>query len=116
MALILKRDCRSGTREWLFQRLSNLLICVWSVVFISLFISAPQLNYESWVQLFSPLWFKLYSSSTLLIVCLNSVLAGWQIGTDYIKANAVNWVYMQFIRLVSLLYAVLGLFILWGLT
>ena len=105
---------RSGTREWLFQRIANAAICLWAIVFISQVICVGA-SYEEWQQLFSPLWFKLYSSVTLLVICLNSVLAGWQIGTDYIKSPAMNGTYMLVVKAGSLIYALLGLYILWML-
>lgn len=104
---------RSGTREWLFQRLSNVAICLWAVIFIGLVLTLDSATFTSWKGLFSPTWFKVYSSITLIMVCLNSVLAGWQIGTDYIKPTGVNSFYMIAVKLVSLAYVAFGLYILW---
>jgi len=104
---------RSGTREWVFQRLSNLAICLWAVVFIGLILSIDAATFADWKNLFSPMWFKVYSSITLIIICSNSVLAGWQIGTDYIKPILINRLFMTVVILGSVAYTILGLSILW---
>ncbi|MBD5770010.1 succinate dehydrogenase, hydrophobic membrane anchor protein [Marinomonas colpomeniae] len=104
---------RSGTKEWVFQRLSNVAICLWGVIFIGLVLTLDSATFSDWKGLFSPTWFKVYSSITLVMVCLNSVLAGWQIGTDYIKPTCVNRFYMVAVKLVSLAYVAFGLYILW---
>ena len=106
---------RSGTREWIYQRLSNLAICLWGVVFISLVFTLEGTTFTDWKGVFAPIWFKVYSSVTLVMICLNSVLAGWQIGTDYIKPTVINRIYISIVILGSLAYGVFGLNILWTL-
>jgi len=104
---------RSGRREWLFQRVANLSIVLWGVVFIALLLGMPGTEFADLKALFVPLWFKLYTSITLLVISLNSVLAGWQIGTDYVKAAVINRIFMAVCIAVSAAHAVVGLYALW---
>ena len=63
-------------------------------------------------------WFKVYSTLTLLIVMANSLLAGWQIGTDYTQKVPVagfGVIFHSFYTLVSIAMLVFGLYILWVL-
>lgn len=115
MGVMSSSKMRSGTREWIFQRLSNVAICLWTVVFIGLILTLETATFADWKGLFSPMWFKVYSSITLLMVCLNAVLAGWQIGTDYVKPNGINRIYMAVVIIGSLSYTLLGLSILWSI-
>lgn len=115
MALISSNGQRSGTKEWLFQRVANALICLWAILFIIQVICLEEASFTSWQALFAPMWWKLFSSLTLLVICLNSVLAGWQIGTDYIKVAQVNRIYMLIVKVGSFVYALAGLYILWAL-
>ncbi|GAB3487392.1 succinate dehydrogenase, hydrophobic membrane anchor protein [Marinomonas epiphytica] len=115
MALMTSNGVRSGTKEWLFQRVANALICVWTILFIIQVISLDEASFANWQALFEPMLWKLFTSLTLLVVCLNSVLAGWQIGTDYIKVPQVNSIFMLIVKLGSFLYAIAGLYILWVL-
>lgn len=113
MVMSAAEQARSGTREWIFQRISNLSICLWGVVFILMILSMDQSSFAEWQAVFSPVWFKLYSTLTLILVALNSVLAGWQIGTDYIKPPSMNRVYMMVCIGGTALYFCLGIYILW---
>ncbi|MCB5161684.1 succinate dehydrogenase, hydrophobic membrane anchor protein [Marinomonas algarum] len=113
--MISSKALRSGTTEWVYQRISNIAICLWGVIFISLILTLDTASYSEWKEVFSPVWFKVYSSITLVMVCINSILAGWQIGTDYIKPRLINIIYTIVIVLGSLAYSILGMSILWGL-
>lgn len=115
MAITAAEKARSGTREWVFQRVSNLSICLWGLVFVVCVASMDSASFSDWQAVFEPLWFKLLSTLTLLLVSLNSVLAGWQIGTDYVKVPGLNKVYMLVVKVGSAAYACTGLYILWGL-
>lgn len=115
MGLIAAGKMRSGTREWVFQRVSNLLICAWGAVFIAQLMLLGEASYASWLSLFQPLWFKVFSTCVLSFITLNSVLAGWQIGADYVKASMPNKLYMLVCIVGSAAYFTVGLYILWVL-
>ena len=116
MGVSAKDKLRSGTREWVFQRVANFLICLWAITFITTVLLQAPTDMESWRALFVPMWFKLFSTLVLLFAGLNSMLAGWQIGTDYIKVPVINRPYMWLVKLISIAYVVIGLYILWGLS
>ncbi|MGS2724829.1 succinate dehydrogenase, hydrophobic membrane anchor protein [Porticoccus sp. GXU_MW_L64] len=74
----------NGTRQWLFQRLSNALVVVFGIVMIKVLVS-NELSHESLSALFAGQVFQIYAGLTLLFACFNSILAGWQIEGDYRK-------------------------------
>jgi succinate dehydrogenase / fumarate reductase membrane anchor subunit len=116
MGLSLKRENRSGSKEWIFQRVSNIAIIVWLFVYLGLVLSQSELTYETWSAMHSALWFKLYSTVTLVLAMFNSILAGWQIGTDYtqkVSLPGFDKGYHAFYFLVTIVYLVAGLAILW---
>jgi succinate dehydrogenase / fumarate reductase membrane anchor subunit len=115
MAMTAAEKARSGTREWVLQRISNLMICVWGLIFILSILFMDNADFASWQAVFEPLWFKLLTSLVLVLAALNSVLAGWQIGTDYVKAPSVNRVYMAGCIAVTVLYFCAGIYIVWFL-
>lgn len=110
---VVGKSVRSGTREWLFQRIANVAIVLYALVFIVLVLTLENVSFNAWAGLFDTLWFKIYSSLTLLIVALNSVLAGWQIGADYVKVTPINRIYMAVVIGGTLIYLVAGNWILW---
>jgi len=107
---------RNGTREWIFQRFSTILITLYTLVYISLFLSIKTYDYASWTAMHSPIWFKIYSTITLIIIMANSLLAGWQIGTDYtqkVPLPGFSILFHSFYTAVTLGLLVFGLYILW---
>lgn len=106
---------RSGRREWIFQRIANLSIVLWGAVFIALLLCMSGTEFADFQAVFAPLWFKLYTSITLLLISVNSILAGWQIGTDYVKPAVINRIFMTLCISASAAYAVVGLYALWAL-
>ena len=108
---------RNGVREWIFQRVSNVMIFAYAVFYLSAVFTMEGVDYESWVAFHNALSFKIYSSVTLAVVMVNSVLAGWQIGTDYTQKVPVAGfgpAFHAFYVLVSVGFLLFGLFILWG--
>ena len=107
---------RNGVKEWIFQRLSNVLIFCYGIFYITMLLTMREVSYDNWLTLHSSLGFKLYSTVTLVIVMVNSILAGWQIGTDYtqkVPLPGFSTIFHGFYLLVSAVFLGFGLFILW---
>jgi len=108
----------SGTYQWIYQRFSTILIIAYTVVYLSLIISMEYHDFATWKAIHEQIWFKVYSSITLLVVMINSLLAGWQIGTDYTQKVPIagfGTVFHIFYVIGSIGILGLGLYILWGL-
>ena len=103
---------RNGVRQWVFQRISNALIILYALIMLGWFLSQSELSYESTQALFGQVWFKLYTLITLVFVCLNSMLAGWQIAGDYLKAACVNRLLVVSVAAVSAIYFVWAIILL----
>ncbi len=107
---------RNGTREWIFQRISTLLITVYSIAYITLFLSIETYDYTSWLAMHNGMAFKIYSTITLIMIMSNSLLAGWQIGTDYtqkVPLPGFGTIFHCFYPILSLAFLAFGLYILW---
>ena len=112
------KNSRNGIREWIFQRVSNVLIFIYAATYLTLVATMQPVTYESWLALHAAPWFKIYSSITLVVVMFNAILAGWQIGTDYTQKVPVPGFATLFhgtYVVVSLAYLFAGLYILWGI-
>lgn len=109
-------NIRNGITEWLFQRLSNVLIFCFAIFYILNLLVMGEVTYQDWVALHDALWFKVYATVTLIIVMVNSLLAGWQIATDYsqkVPLPGFGSLFHGFYTLVTLGFLGFGLFILW---
>lgn len=113
MAITAAEKARSGTKEWVFQRTSNFMICVWGAVFIAQIFALDGSDFSAWQSIFQPLWFKIFSTIVLSFIAVNSVLAGWQIGTDYVKVASLNKIYILVCFVGSAVYFSTGIYILW---
>lgn len=107
---------RNGVREWLFQRFSNVLIFVFAGVYIGSILSMDSIDYATWSAFHTATWFKVFASVTLVIAMVNSLLAGWQIGTDYtqkIPIPGFGVMFHTFYTVASIGLLAFGLYILW---
>ena len=103
-----------GLRDWLIQRITAVVMAVYSVALAGYLLLQPHLNYDVWTGLFSG---QLMRTFTLLFL-LNLFYHAWigirNIVMDYVKPAGVRLVIHVLVILVSLLYAIWAVQILWG--
>ena len=96
-----------GVMHWLFQRTSNLVFVLFGVFLLAtLFngVSGPALD-----AALSGGASRLFIILVLVLACLNSILAGWQIAGDYAhKINVSASILTGLGAVVSLAYLLVG--------
>ena len=112
MGMTAAEKSRNGVRQWVFQRVSNALIILYALVMLGWFLGQTEVSYEAVQALFGQVWFKLYTFITLVFVCLNSLLAGWQIAGDYLKSACTNKLLVTIVATVSAIYFIWGMILL----
>ena len=113
MAINISETRRSGVYEWIFQRVTNVLIVIYGLIMASHFLSEATADYSAMVAFFNQGWVILFSALILVLICLNSVLAGWQIAGDYLnKMPALNKLFMRVCMVVTVGYLLFGLVLL----
>ncbi|MBX2809431.1 MAG: hypothetical protein KTR20_12465 [Cellvibrionaceae bacterium] len=102
----------NGVRQWVFQRVANAAFIVFGALLFVVLMSGD-LSYSGLNALFASTALRLLLAVVLVLACLNSVLAAWQIDGDYAKKFHLP---AQAITLVALLvsggYLVYGLWLL----
>ena len=53
-----------GMRDWLLQRVTAVLMAVYTIVLLVAFLTGQNFTYEGWAGLFAQQWFKLFSAVT----------------------------------------------------
>ncbi|SBS33239.1 Succinate dehydrogenase hydrophobic membrane anchor subunit [Marinomonas aquimarina] len=106
---------RSGLYDWMMQRISALVLAVYSVFIIAYLLLNPGLTYEQWSGLFEMTSMRIFSLLALLSVGIHSWIGLWSISTDYIKATGVRFFFQSLCGLVMFIYVVWGVQVLWGL-
>lgn len=100
----------SGVKQWIFQRVTNALIVTFGISLLCIFLSEDGLGYESLKNLITNSGFTYYFALVLVLSCINSVLAGWQIDGDYSKKFSLPANSLTLIALVvSVVYLIYGL-------
>ncbi|CUB02338.1 succinate dehydrogenase, hydrophobic membrane anchor protein [Marinomonas fungiae] len=106
---------RSGLYDWMMQRVSALVLAVYSIFIIGYLLLNPDLTYEQWSGLFETTSMRIFSLLALLSVGIHSWIGLWSVSTDYIKATGVRFFFQSLCGLVMFIYVVWGVQVLWGL-
>ncbi|KZN28983.1 hypothetical protein N480_09450 [Pseudoalteromonas luteoviolacea S2607] len=81
---------RSGTKQWVLQRISNAIIVAYSILIVVMLLSEPVTSHHALVNMFTPQWFKIVTTLAVCVFAFNGVIAGWQIAGDYVKGDTIN--------------------------
>lgn len=104
-----------GLRDWFIQRVSAIVMAIYSLVLIIWILAQPSVNYLNWHWLFSHVWMKVATMLFAASVLLHAWVGIWTIFTDYIK---IAWLCLLLNTLVFFTLAASffwTLFILWGI-
>lgn len=100
---------RSGLQDWLFQRLTAVVLALYSVFLLVYFWSHPNLGYSEWKDLFSSLPFRIATLIALLSLMVHAWIGIWTVTTDYLKPLSIRLL-IQSLFILGLLYCLI-----WGL-
>jgi len=105
-----------GLRDWLYQRLTALVIVIYALCLISFMFFNPHPTFSDWQAMFSPVWVRVLTLGFIVSVLFHSWVGLWTVFTDYIKIFSVRLMLQ-----VALIFGLLAcLFwsaeILWGLS
>jgi succinate dehydrogenase / fumarate reductase membrane anchor subunit len=79
-----------GVKDWLAQRVTAIVMAVYTVVLLVSFLTAHDFSYEGWAALFARQWFKLFSLVTLFGLFYHAWVGIRDIWMDYIKPVGVR--------------------------
>lgn len=100
----------NGVNQWKFQRLVNLLCVIAAIVLVCTLCGDNISSHGDLKALLAQGWVKVFFGVTLVLACLNSILAGWQIAGDYAhKIKVPSALITALVAIVSAGYAVWGL-------
>ena len=107
---------RSGLSDWIIQRFSAVILAAYTLFILAVLVSMPELNYESWREVFSKNSMRLFSVISLLALCGHTWVGMWTVGTDYLTDRQLGGK-GTFIRLIDQSFCVLliAVYLLWGI-
>ena len=79
-----------GVRDWLAQRVTAIVMAIYTVVLLVLFLTGQNFSYEGWAGLFARQWFKLFTLVTLLMLFYHAWVGMRDIWMDYVKPVGIR--------------------------
>ncbi|MDU0810446.1 MAG: succinate dehydrogenase, hydrophobic membrane anchor protein [Burkholderia sp.] len=92
-----------GLKDWFMQRLTGMIIAVYTIVFLVKFFRTHDFSYKGWNLMFSTEWMKISTFSMMLSLSYHAWIGIKSILMDYIKP--------LYIRLLLQLLAIIWLLI-----
>ncbi len=103
----------SGSRDWIMQRLSAVILAVYSIVIVGYFLFAD-VNYDAWRAFMLSLPMKLFSLVTIVALVAHAWVGMWTVLTDYVKSSGLRIAIQSLVIIAVLAYLFWGVMIFWG--
>jgi succinate dehydrogenase / fumarate reductase membrane anchor subunit len=103
-----------GIVDWLIQRLTGIVMAIYTVVLLVAFLMGQNFSYEGWAGLFAQQWFKLISAATFFGMFYHVWVGMRDISMDYCKNVGLRLILQVLIVLWLLISAVYSVQILWS--
>ncbi len=78
-----------GLRDWLMQRLSAVIMVVYTIAMIVFLLTLPT-GYEAWQTFFTQTWVRLFTQITFVAVVLHVWVGIRDLWMDYIKSTGLR--------------------------
>jgi succinate dehydrogenase / fumarate reductase membrane anchor subunit len=79
-----------GLRDWIVQRVSALMMAVYSIGLVIYVVSNPELSFAEWHGIFAETWVKVATLLFVLALAFHAWIGMWTIFTDYVKNFVVR--------------------------
>lgn len=105
---------RNGLSDWLLQRISAVVMLVYTIFLVFYVLCHPHMSYADWHGLFSCLFMRIATLLVVLLVVAHAWIGLWIVFTDYIKCSCLRLLVQVVVGLLLLGYLVWGAMILWS--
>ena len=75
-----------GLKDWLAQRITAILMVLYTFTLLFAFLGGSNFTYEGWAGLFAAQWFKLFSLVTFAALFYHAWVGMRDIWMDYVKS------------------------------
>lgn len=103
-----------GLRDWLVQRVSAVVMVIYTLIVLWVLLAQPSLQYVEWKALFSGQWMRLASLLFLLSMFIHAWTGVHDVLMDYIQPTGVRWLLQAPVILALIGYAAWSIQILWS--
>jgi succinate dehydrogenase / fumarate reductase membrane anchor subunit len=78
-----------GLRDWLAQRVTAIVMAIYTVILLALFLGGNQFTYEAWGNLFAQQWFKLMTFTVIIALLYHAWVGMRDVWMDYVTHSVV---------------------------
>jgi len=103
-----------GLRDWLAQRITAVLMILFTLFIAGYLLLQPVVNYDVWTRLFSNNVTRSFALLFLLSLFYHAWIGVRDIVMDYVKPAGVRFIIHVVVILALLMYAIWSVQILWG--
>lgn len=103
-----------GLKDWLIQRITAVLIGVYSIILVGVLVQHMPLDFISWKAVFTPIWFRILTLMALVAVFWHAWIGMRDILMDYVKNTGVRLFLQTSVVLVLIFYGLWSATILWS--
>ncbi|WP_343683023.1 succinate dehydrogenase, hydrophobic membrane anchor protein [Acinetobacter baylyi] len=111
----------SGSRDWFIQRISAVVLAVYTVVIFGWILFHGGFSYEQWSGFMMTLPMKILSLLAILSLAAHAWIGMWQVFTDYVttrqmgpSASGLRLVLTSAVILAVFVFAIWGIQIFWA--
>jgi len=102
-----------GLRDWVMQRVTAIIMAVYTPVFLIALSCASPLTYESWKNLFAQGWMRLATFLFLVSVFLHAWVGMRDILMDYVKPAGIRFALQMLVMVALVGYCGWAVQVLW---
>ena len=104
-----------GLKDWLVQRVTALIMAVYTLLFATICLVCCPTGYSDWVAIFQPLWMRFATLLFFFSLFWHAWIGVRDIYMDYVKPTALRLALQIVTVLLLILYALWAVQIMWGL-
>jgi len=78
-----------GMRDWLAQRVTAILMAIYTVVLLVLFLTSSESSYVAWSGIFAKQWFKLLTFAVVVALLYHVWIGMRDVWMDYVTHSVV---------------------------
>lgn len=106
---------RSGLYDWMIQRVSAVVLLAYTIFMLGyLLLNGDNMDYLQWKSLFEATSMRIFTLLALLAMAAHAWIGLWSVTTDYIKPTGIRFLVQSGCGLLTFVYVVWGIQILWG--
>lgn len=100
-----------GFRDWAWQRVTSIIIALYSIWLITYLLSHSDLSFAEWHFLFSQMHIKIANILFLGALLIHAWIGIWTVITDYVKSKFLSGILQLFIKLMLIAFFIWGIFV-----